>query len=171
MVGWHHWLHGHEFEQALGVGDGQGSLACYSPWGCKVLDNTEPVNWTEMKIVYSKYPKKAREAKPYWTKNWSYCKLISTEELRLICNTIKITPLTAQLVSHLPEMQETRVRFLAQEKEMSTHSNILAWTIPWTEEPGGLQSMGSQKQLTTEQQREFASDWATELKWDEYLAN
>ena len=35
MVGWHHWLHGHEFEQALGVGDGQGSLACCSQWGCK----------------------------------------------------------------------------------------------------------------------------------------
>ena len=38
MIGWHHWLDGHEFEQALGVGDGQGSLACYSPWGCKELD-------------------------------------------------------------------------------------------------------------------------------------
>ena len=33
MVGWHHWLDGHEFEQSLGTGDGQGSLACYSPWG------------------------------------------------------------------------------------------------------------------------------------------
>ena len=35
MVGWHHRLDGHEFEQASGVGDGQGSLACCSPWGCK----------------------------------------------------------------------------------------------------------------------------------------
>ena len=35
MVGWHHWLDGHEFEQALGVGDGQGGLACCSPWRCK----------------------------------------------------------------------------------------------------------------------------------------
>ena len=35
MVGWHHWLDGHEFEQAVGVGDGQGSLVCCSPWGCK----------------------------------------------------------------------------------------------------------------------------------------
>ena len=41
MVGWHHRLNGHEFEQALGDGDGQGSLACCSPWGCKVLDMTE----------------------------------------------------------------------------------------------------------------------------------
>ena len=43
-VGWHHWLNGHEFEQALGVGEGRGSLACCSPWGCKELDMTEPLN-------------------------------------------------------------------------------------------------------------------------------
>ena len=41
MVGWHHRLNGHEFEQALGVGDGQGSLACCSPWGHKQSDKTE----------------------------------------------------------------------------------------------------------------------------------
>ena len=41
MVGWHHQLNGHEFEQALGGGEGQGSLACYSPWGGKELDTTE----------------------------------------------------------------------------------------------------------------------------------
>ena len=40
MVGWHHWLDGHEFEQALGVGDGQGSLMCYSPWSHKKSDTT-----------------------------------------------------------------------------------------------------------------------------------
>ena len=44
MVGWHHWLNGHEFEQALGAGNGQGSLACCSPWGRKELDMTEQVN-------------------------------------------------------------------------------------------------------------------------------
>ena len=47
MVGWHHWLDGHEFEQAPGVGDGQGSLAWCSPWGRKELDMTEWLNWTE----------------------------------------------------------------------------------------------------------------------------
>ena len=50
--------------------------------------------------------------------------------------------LIAQLVKNLPAMQETQVRFLGQEdpleKEMATHSSILAWRIPWTEEPGGL---------------------------------
>jgi len=45
MVGWHHRLDGHEFEQTLGVGDGQESLACCSPWGHKELDTTEQLNW------------------------------------------------------------------------------------------------------------------------------
>ena len=44
MVGWHHWLDGHEFEQTPGVGDGQGSLACCSPWGGKELDTPEQLN-------------------------------------------------------------------------------------------------------------------------------
>ena len=41
MVGWHHRLNGHEFKEILGVGDGQGGLVSYSPWGCKELDMTE----------------------------------------------------------------------------------------------------------------------------------
>ena len=44
MVGWHHWLNGHESEQALGDGEGQGGLTCCSPWGCKELDTTEQLN-------------------------------------------------------------------------------------------------------------------------------
>ena len=44
MVGWYHQFSGHEFEQALGDGEGQGSLACYSPWGRKESDATERVN-------------------------------------------------------------------------------------------------------------------------------
>ena len=55
----------------------------------------------------------------------------------------------AQMVKHLPAMLETWVRSLGQEdpleKEMATHSSTFAWKIPWTEEPGGLQSMGSQR--------------------------
>ena len=44
MAGWHHQLDGHEFEQAPAVGDGQGSLSCYSPWGHKESDKTEQLN-------------------------------------------------------------------------------------------------------------------------------
>ena len=59
------------------------------------------------------------------------------------------TSLVAQMVKCLPTMWETRVQFLGWEdpleKEMATHSSILVWKIPWTEEPGRLQSMGSQR--------------------------
>ena len=57
--------------------------------------------------------------------------------------------LMAQWVKNLPARQETQVQSLgwedSLEKEMATHTSILAWKIPWTEEPGGLQSMGSQE--------------------------
>ena len=62
--------------------------------------------------------------------------------------------LVAQTVRNLPAMQETRVQSLGWEdpleEEMATHSIILAWEIPWTEEPGKLQSMGWQESDTTE---------------------
>ena len=63
-------------------------------------------------------------------------------------------------------MQETRVWSLGQEgpleKEMAIHSSTLAWKIPWTEKPGGLQSMGSQR---------VGHDWATSLYWGYYFKN
>ena len=60
-----------------------------------------------------------------------------------------LASLVAQRLKRLPAMRETWVRSLGQEdpleKEMATHSSILAWRIPWTEEPGGLQSVGLQR--------------------------
>ena len=65
----------------------------------------------------------------------------------------KWASLVAQRLKHLPAMRETWVQSLGQkdtlEKEMATHSSILAWTIPWTEEPGGLQSKGRNESDTT----------------------
>ena len=53
MGGWHHQLNGHEFEQTLGVGDGQGGLVCCGPWDRRESDTTERLNWTEgEKIPY-----------------------------------------------------------------------------------------------------------------------
>ena len=67
----------------------------------------------------------------------------------------------AQIVKNLPAVQETQVQSLSREdaleKGMATHSSLLAWEIPWTEEPGGLQSMGSQRvrhNLATKQQQQ-----------------
>ena len=59
-----------------------------------------------------------------------------------------VTSLVAQMVKRLPTVRETWVQSLDREdllKEMATHSSILAWNIPWVEEPGRLQSMGSQR--------------------------
>ena len=83
MVGWHHRLNGHEFEQTLGDGEGQESLVCYSPWGRWESDMTERLHFT--------------------------------------------------------------FHFHALEKEMATHSSVLALRIPGTGEPGGLLSMGSHR--------------------------
>ena len=62
---------------------------------------------------------------------------------------LPLTSLVAQMVKHLPTTWETQVRSLDQEgpleKEMTTHSSLLAWKIPWTEDPGRLQSMESQR--------------------------
>ena len=62
---------------------------------------------------------------------------------------VRDNSLVAQMVKNLSAMQETWIQSLGQEdpleKEMATHSGIPAWRIPWTEEPGGLQSMGSQR--------------------------
>ena len=52
IVGWHHRLIGHEFEQALGVGDGQGSLVCCSPWGHKEMDTTERLNSGSLTVAH-----------------------------------------------------------------------------------------------------------------------
>ena len=89
------------------------------------------------------------------------------KEMSLLFNMLSIslywisliwTSLVAQRLKCLPGMQETRVRSLGWEdpleKEMATHSSTLAWRIPWREEPGGLQSMGSQR---------VGHNWATLL--------
>ena len=72
----------------------------------------------------------------------------STSALLNIPNPLTVS-LVSQMVKHLPAVEETWVQSLGQEdpleKEMATHSNILAWRISWTEEPGRLQSMGLQR--------------------------
>ena len=80
---------------------------------------------------------------------WGCKESDTTEQLSLKFILSSWASLVAQMVKNLPSMQETQVQSLGWEnhleKEMSTHSNILAWRIPWTEMPGGLQAMGSQR--------------------------
>ena len=110
MVGWHHWLNGHEFEQTPGDTEGQGSLACCSSWGCKELDTI---------------------------------KVTEQQQQNTMGGSVAKNP---------PAKQKIRLWSLGQEdaleKEMATHSSILAWEIPWTDKPGGLQSTGSLESRT-----------------------
>ena len=69
MDGWHHQLDGHEFEHALRVGDGQGSLACCIPWGCKESDMTEWLNWTELNL--QDICQGSMHVEGRWKKNWA----------------------------------------------------------------------------------------------------
>ena len=78
MIRWHHRLNGHEFEQDPGVGDGQGSLACSSPWDRKEYDITEQLNWTELNWTDNlrtlqewRILKTAIEGYIYIYRNWS----------------------------------------------------------------------------------------------------
>ena len=77
----------------------------------------------------------------------------------------------AQMVKNLPAMWETWVQSLGQEDPlengMTTYSSIVAWRIPWTEEPGGLQSMGCKESDTTEQLTTPPTHTHTHQAWDE----
>ena len=53
MIGWHHQLNGHKFDHTPGDSEGQGSLACCSPWGCKESDMTEQLNCTELIVLHN----------------------------------------------------------------------------------------------------------------------
>ena len=121
MVGWHRRLDGHEFEQALGVGDGQGTLVCCSPWGHKESDTTERLNWTEL-IPPFDLLMSTRDSSPSVF-------LLST----LFWETSFTPKFQAQPRKNLKSIHE---------EGMAAYSSILAWRIPWTEEPGGLLSIG-----------------------------
>ena len=85
--------------------------------------------------------------------SYAYLRLLIFLLEILISAYLPKSSLVAHLVKSLPAMQETWVQSLGcedpLEKKMATHSSILAWKIPWTEEPGRLQSMGSQESDTT----------------------
>ena len=160
MVGWHHQLNGHEFEQGPRVSDRQGSLACCSPWGCRATSQRS--NWTEL--------------------NWGSLRRCSLPTMNSFYNLNRLTFLrmgspSARYGKWIWQRDEliiliffgleysggasgkepacqcrrqlTRVRSQGWvdplKEEMAPHFSILAWRIWWAEEPGGLQSIGLQR--------------------------
>ena len=87
MVGWHHWLNGHEFGWTPGVDDGQGGLACCSSWDCKESDTTERLNWTEL-TVQSFYIVQSHFYPAYFnTLSFKFFLFPSFKMMTLLCHT------------------------------------------------------------------------------------
>ena len=131
MVGWYHQLNGHGFGWTPGVDDGQGGLTCCSSWGCKELDTTERLNWTELpgssvgkeSACIAGDPHLIPGSGRFPGEGIGYPFQYSG------------TSFVAQ-IKNLPAMQETWVQPLGWEdpleKGKATHSSILTWRIPWT---------------------------------------
>ena len=125
VVGWHHQLDGHEFEQALGVGDGQGSLACCSPCGCKELDTTGPLNWTELNSL--EVPMRNFFSSSYFYKSLS-CKILSlVVRIQLHIITLDICRLKRILFStwFLASLTDSINRTYLLEKDLKTKPSML----------------------------------------------
>ena len=91
MVGWHHWFDGHEFEQAPGDGDGQGSLVCCCPQGHKELDTTERLSWTE--LISCKYNQNST------TLCHHHCYILVQDKFISLCFLVITSDLLSLLVS------------------------------------------------------------------------
>ena len=111
---------------------------------------------TEKEPAKNEYKNRRKKKFQYWTQTWWFVPIFFAWWLfkcqaHLLCFPLHIswTSLVAQMVKRLPTMRETRVQSLGWEDllemEMATHSSIFIWEILWTEEPGGLQSMGSER--------------------------
>ena len=113
----YHQLHGHEFEQTLGDSEGQGSLVHCLLWGCKEADRRR--QWHPTPVLL-----------PGKSLGWR--------------SLVGCSPWVARSRTRLSDFTFTS-HFHALEKEMATHSSVLAWRIPGTGETGGLLSMGSHR--------------------------
>ena len=141
MVGWHHQLDGHEFGQALGVGDGQGSLACCSPWGRKELDTTEWLNWTDSCVCNWHLANPLADSKPLERRRqWHPTPVLLPGKSHGWRSLVGCSPW-----GHYESDTTERLHFHTLEKEMATHSSVLAWRIPGTGKPGGLPCMVSHR--------------------------
>ena len=156
MVGWYHRLSGHEFEQTPGVSEGQGSLACFDSWDHKESDMTDSwctlLRWTQhCKATILQLQKEKNHYFLFFFPLWLH---------HPVCAVLVpwpwIEPRPSAMKAWSPNHWTARkfpiTSNLDLEKEMAAHFSILAWKIPWTEEPGRLQSMGSQR---------VGHDWAT----------
>ena len=117
MVGWHHQLNGHEFEQAPGVGDGQGGLACYNPWGRKEIRVSD---WTELTDVYMYILFSLLE-------RWLYPKREPKQFFGGSFDPMKLSPF---LLSFRTEASEFS-RYMANIKGRCLPTLVIVFSFPW----------------------------------------
>ena len=144
MVGWHHRLNGCEFEQAPGVADGQGSLACCSPRGHKESNTAEQLNDNnKMKRCSTSLIIRETQIQTTMRHHLTLVRMAIIENLqrRKAREGVKKRQPSCIVGGNLL----IQLLWRPAEKAMAPHSSTLAWKIPWTEEPGWLQSMGSQR--------------------------
>ena len=171
MVGWHHRLNGHGFGWTLGVGDGQGGLACCSSWDHKESDTTKWLNWTDILrsgIVGLFDNSKFNFLRSQHVAFHSGCTILHFYQECIRFQFLCIFPNIYSFVlffkiTILMDLKWYLICFICSplwsdlayihilEKEMAAHSSTLDWRIPGTEEPGGLPSMGSHR---------FGHDWS-----------
>ena len=105
MAGWHHWLDGRESEWTLGVGDGQGGLACCDSWGCKKSDTTERLTWTE--LTFNTIDRKSQHSGHFY--------IIKTSVIYLLTPFIhSLIPQTSPICSRCPGALRTFFELSAQ---------------------------------------------------------
>ena len=156
-----------------------GRLECCNPWDCKELDMTGQLNNNNNGYIYIyicvcvciTQPQKIMKdtvAATWMNLKEYHTKMKSDRERQILYGGLrgKGASLVAQRLKCLPGMQETWAQSLGREdpleKEIATHSSTLAWRIPWREEPGRLQSMGSQR---------VGHDWVTSLHFTSEVKN
>ena len=128
-----------------------GRLICTYPLETPFLRDNASVIYAFVRstVCITMHYETAGTKDPLVVHNGSICDKERVNSLKSIKKSILLISLVAQLVKNLPAMRETWVRSLdwedPLEEDMATHFSILAWRIPWTEEPGGLQSMGPQR--------------------------
>ena len=142
MAGWHHRLDGYGFGWTPGVGDGQGGLACCNSWGRKELDTTERLNWTE--LIHKNYYIFWVVSIVLWRRQWHPTPVLLPGKCHGGRSLVGCSPWVARSWTRLSDFTFT-FHFHALEKEMTTHSSVLAWRIPGTGEPGGLLALGSHR--------------------------
>ena len=133
MVGWHHWLNGHEFAWTPGVGDGQGGLVCCSPWGHKELDTTEWLDWTESfyrSLVHVQYV--------------NFC--CTTRWISYLCSFFRVfSHRSLQCWVESPAGSHWLYIVVCMCQSQSSNLQLLLNAIPWLHSHGGIYSKDKQK--------------------------